>query len=123
MTAPHLVLAHGFTQTARSWDVMRTHLTEALGDASFAAVDLPGHGEAAELRGDLWSAADHLVDAGGRGTYVGYSMGGRVALHGALAHPEAIVAPKGIYGLLQQWRPLQFFPVRRRLVDEQGAPV
>ena len=29
-------------------------------------------------------------DAGGTGTYVGYSMGGRVSLHAALAHPDAV---------------------------------
>jgi hypothetical protein len=29
-------------------------------------------------------------------------------------------APGGLYGLLQRWRPLQFFPVRRRLVSDRG---
>jgi hypothetical protein len=28
----------------------------------------------------------------------------------------AILAPRGIYGLVHRWRPVQFFPVRRRLV-------
>ncbi len=90
MTGPHLVLAHGFTQTARSWDVMRHQLADRIPGASFAAVDMPGHGEAVDRRGDLWAAATHLVDVGGPGTYVGYSMGGRVALHAALAHPDAV---------------------------------
>ncbi len=30
------------------------------------------------------------MNAGGIGTYVGYSMGGRVSLHAALIHPEAV---------------------------------
>lgn len=29
---------------------------------------------------------------------------------GTLAAAMAIVAPKGIYGLIQRWRPVQFFP-------------
>jgi 2-succinyl-6-hydroxy-2,4-cyclohexadiene-1-carboxylate synthase len=42
------------------------------------------------VSGDLWAAADHLVAHGGRGTYIGYSMGGRVCLHAALAHPSEV---------------------------------
>jgi 2-succinyl-6-hydroxy-2,4-cyclohexadiene-1-carboxylate synthase len=56
------------------------------------SVDLPGHGDAASDTGDLWHAADHLVARGGSGTYLGYSMGGRVALHAALTHPDEIDA-------------------------------
>jgi 2-succinyl-6-hydroxy-2,4-cyclohexadiene-1-carboxylate synthase len=87
----HLTFAHGFTQTRRSWD----HIVDLLGErgvdgADVIAVDLPGHGGASELRTDLWGAADHLVRAGGTGTYIGYSMGGRVALHAALAHRESV---------------------------------
>ncbi|MDH3302400.1 MAG: branched-chain amino acid ABC transporter permease [Acidimicrobiia bacterium] len=40
----------------------------------------------------------------------------RFIILGAVAAVMAITAPKGLYGLLQRWRPLQFFPVRRRLV-------
>ncbi len=40
----------------------------------------------------------------------------RFIILGGLAAVMAIVAPKGLYGLLQQWKPLQFFPVRRRLI-------
>jgi branched-chain amino acid transport system permease protein len=40
----------------------------------------------------------------------------RFIILGTVAAAMAVVAPKGIYGLLQQWRPVQFFPVRRRLV-------
>jgi 2-succinyl-6-hydroxy-2,4-cyclohexadiene-1-carboxylate synthase len=84
-----IVLAHGFTQTARSWDRFRELLQHATGE-QIDAVDLPGHGTASARRSDLWASADHLVDAGGIGTYVGYSMGGRVCLHAALARPETV---------------------------------
>jgi branched-chain amino acid transport system permease protein len=40
----------------------------------------------------------------------------RFIILGTVAAAMAVMAPKGIYGLLQQWRPVQFFPVRRRLV-------
>jgi branched-chain amino acid transport system permease protein len=40
----------------------------------------------------------------------------RFIILGAVAAVMAIVAPKGVYGLIQRWRPLQFFPVRRRLI-------
>jgi branched-chain amino acid transport system permease protein len=50
----------------------------------------------------------------------------RFIILGALAAVMAIVAPKGLYGLLQRWRPYQFFPVRRRLIgpgiDDRADP-
>jgi len=88
--SPHLVLAHGFTQTSRSWDTMRGLLSDRMPDATAVAVDMPGHGDASDRRGDLWEAADHLVDTGGSGVFIGYSMGGRVALHAAIARPDSV---------------------------------
>ncbi len=86
-----LVLAHGFTQTARSWDAFREVLGKRSPSVELFAVDLPGHGDAPPpADSDLWASARRLVEAGGVGTYVGYSMGGRVALHAALAHPAAV---------------------------------
>lgn len=81
-----LVLVHGFTQTARSWDPLRALLEPAV---HTTALDAPGHGDA-PLTPTLWDAAAQLVTTGGTGTYVGYSMGARLALHVALAHPEAV---------------------------------
>jgi 2-succinyl-6-hydroxy-2,4-cyclohexadiene-1-carboxylate synthase len=87
------VLAHGFTQTARSWGAFEQLLHERLPGADTVAVDLPGHGDAPPPPdSDLWTSADRLVHAGGPGTYIGYSMGGRVALHAALAHPTEVRA-------------------------------
>jgi len=85
------VLAHGFTQTARSWETFERLLRTRLPEAETLAADLPGHGDAPPPPDtDLWANADRLVDTGGVGTYVGYSMGGRVSLHAALAHPDAV---------------------------------
>lgn len=87
------VLAHGFTQTARSWSTFARLLQERLAGAETVAVDLPGHGNAPPpTDSDLWESAERLVDAGGAATYIGYSMGGRVSLHAALAHPERVRA-------------------------------
>ncbi|MEM9609462.1 MAG: branched-chain amino acid ABC transporter permease [Actinomycetota bacterium] len=47
----------------------------------------------------------------------------RFIILGLVAAGFAVLAPKGVYGLIQRWRPLQFFPVRRRLVDDEGVPV
>jgi 2-succinyl-6-hydroxy-2,4-cyclohexadiene-1-carboxylate synthase len=92
--APHFVLAHGFTQTARSWKRIEALLANAIPGATTTAVDLPDHGDApAAVSGsDLWRSADHLVERGGPGIYVGYSMGGRVTLHAALTHPDDLEA-------------------------------
>lgn len=91
-----LTFAHGFTQTSRSWSRFTELLTLVADDVAersqleSLAVDMPGHGDATALRLDLWDAADHLVARGGVATYVGYSMGGRVGLHAALAHPDQV---------------------------------
>jgi len=89
---PHrFALAHGFTQTARSWETFERLLRARLPEAETVAVDLPGHGDAPPpFDSDLWASADRLVNSGGVGTYVGYSMGGRVSLHAALARPDAL---------------------------------
>ena len=84
-----MLLAHGFTQTAQSWSLVQ-HLLRARGFDDIKAIDLPGHGSADDVRADLWGSADHLVAAGGRTTYIGYLMGGRVSLHAALAHPDVV---------------------------------
>lgn len=85
--APRLVLAHGFTQSARCWDPVDADLRT---DHEVVAVDLPGHGSSAAAVGDLPTAGAWLIEAGGAGVYVGYSMGGRIALHAALAAPQLV---------------------------------
>jgi 2-succinyl-6-hydroxy-2,4-cyclohexadiene-1-carboxylate synthase len=83
-----LILVHGFTQTSASWDAIQYRLT-ALGH-DVVALDAPGHGAHADTHLNLWKGADLLAAEGGGGTWVGYSMGGRLALHVALAHPNLV---------------------------------
>lgn len=84
---PRLTLVHGFTQTRRCWAPVADDLA---GDHEVVAVDAPGHGRSAAVRADPWRSADLLGDAGGDATYLGYSMGGRLCLHLALARPERV---------------------------------
>src|SRR6185295_14187445 len=85
----HVVLVHGFTQTRRSWDVVVGALASR---HDVVALDAPGHGELADVALELWQGARLLAQQGGRGAYVGYSMGGRLCLHVALAHPDFVQA-------------------------------
>jgi 2-succinyl-6-hydroxy-2,4-cyclohexadiene-1-carboxylate synthase len=82
------VLVHGFTQTRSSWDPV-ARLLNADG-YEVVAVDAPGHGESEQLHLDLPGAAAALGDTGGSATYVGYSMGGRIALQLAVASPDRV---------------------------------
>ena len=84
---PRVVLVHGFTQTRRSWDRLLPRLTEG---HEVVAVDAPSHGRSAGHRTDLVEGARLLGEAGGRAAYVGYSMGGRLALHLAVQQPELV---------------------------------
>lgn len=81
------MLVHGFTQSGGAWGPVG----DALGrDHAVIAVDAPGHGRSHTVRADLWQGADLLAQAGGPGAWLGYSMGGRLCLHVALAHPEVV---------------------------------
>jgi 2-succinyl-6-hydroxy-2,4-cyclohexadiene-1-carboxylate synthase len=82
-----LVLLHGFTQTRRSWATVAA----ALGDRfEIVTVDAPGHGASGDVRLDLPATADAIAQQVGPATYVGYSMGGRLALHLAVARPDLV---------------------------------
>lgn len=87
--APPIVLLHGFTHTAASWEPV----TSALGTSYRALTpDIRGHGRASDRQpvtlpaviGDLSELAPP------RFTLAGYSMGGRIALHAALALPRRV---------------------------------
>ncbi len=83
-----LVLLHGFTQTGASWAPV---VAELQGRFPIILPDAPGHGGSSQVRTDLWGTADLLVATVGRpALWVGYSMGGRMALHVALAHPDQV---------------------------------
>jgi 2-succinyl-6-hydroxy-2,4-cyclohexadiene-1-carboxylate synthase len=85
---PPLVLLHGFTQSGASWAPVVATLA---GRASLVLPDAPGHGGSAPVAADLWATADLLADLVPRPAFwAGYSMGGRTALHVALAHPDRV---------------------------------
>ena len=75
-----LLLLHGFTATGRSWDPVRRHLdAQRYPDVlapDLRAASVPAQVE--ELRQDVPYAL------------AGYSMGGRIALHLALAQPDLV---------------------------------
>ena len=96
-TGPPLLLAHGFTGSSEAWGAAL--LDELASDFRVLAVDLIGHGHsdtphdpkryalASQVR-DLCSVLDSR-DVG-RAVWVGYSLGGRIALGAALLCPQRI---------------------------------
>lgn len=86
-----LIFLHGFTQTHHHW-----HRCARLVATGFEHrptprfVDLPGHGLASHDRSTIDEAARDLPALAGCGTYVGYSMGGRIALTAAAMGDPAI---------------------------------
>jgi 2-succinyl-6-hydroxy-2,4-cyclohexadiene-1-carboxylate synthase len=83
-----VVLVHGFTQSKSSWGAIADQLGSLY---EVVAIDLPDHGDSGGIHASsLEDAADLLGRAGGRASYVGYSLGGRVCLTLALRHPELI---------------------------------
>lgn len=88
-SGPRLTLVHGFTQTRACWGRVADELAS---DHEVVRVDAPGHGRSATVSADLTAGADLLADAGGPGSWLGYSMGGRYCLHLALQRPEVVRA-------------------------------
>lgn len=86
----HLVLVHGFTQSSDSWDAIADELARSL---FVTTVDLPGHGRSCEVSAsDLETTARLLGNTAGKAIYVGYSLGGRVALTLAIDSPHLVEA-------------------------------
>lgn len=82
-----LVLAHGFTQNTECWGRFGELLAAT---ADVVVIDGPGHGRSHHDDADLPTAANLMTEVGGRAVYIGYSMGGRVALHAALQNPQLV---------------------------------
>jgi len=83
-----VVAIHGFTQTGRSWP---RQIADRLASGGHEVVtpDQAGHGSARTVRANLVEGAA-LLAALGPATYIGYSLGGRLALHVAVHHPAAV---------------------------------
>lgn len=94
MSTTATVVLHGFTGSAAAMASLTSRLPEPV-----VALDLPGHG-AVPISNDpadytMSAAVAGVVDATAhleRFALVGYSMGGRVALHVALACPDRVNA-------------------------------
>jgi 2-succinyl-6-hydroxy-2,4-cyclohexadiene-1-carboxylate synthase len=85
-----VVLVHGFTQNRACWAPFDHALASGVAPVSVTAVDLPGHGSAAALDLDFGASTGRLGIDGGQATYLGYSMGGRVALALACQVPAIV---------------------------------
>jgi 2-succinyl-6-hydroxy-2,4-cyclohexadiene-1-carboxylate synthase len=87
--APVLVLLHGFTNSGASWEPVISGLGERY---RALAPDIRGHASASDRQPVTLAAVIDDVAAltPGPFTLVGYSQGGRIALHVALALPDRV---------------------------------
>jgi 2-succinyl-6-hydroxy-2,4-cyclohexadiene-1-carboxylate synthase len=95
---PPLLLLHGFTGSGATWD---PHAASLGRDYRLIAIDLLGHGKTEAPRDPVRYRVEHavadlltLLDMLGIDDFalLGYSMGGRLALHLALAAQERLQA-------------------------------
>lgn len=94
---PPVTLLHGFTQSGRSWRELISHMPAGW---RWIVPDLRGHGETRIKAGgecSMDACTDDLVALWeeldlGRTHLVGYSMGGRLALHVAARRPERLLS-------------------------------
>jgi|APSaa5957512535_1039671.scaffolds.fasta_scaffold59015_2 2-succinyl-6-hydroxy-2,4-cyclohexadiene-1-carboxylate synthase len=84
---PRLAMVHGFAQNRLCWGKLVDDLAT---DHELVLLDAPGHGESQHDDADLWESAQLLADIAGPAHYFGYSMGGRMLVHLALANPELV---------------------------------
>jgi 2-succinyl-6-hydroxy-2,4-cyclohexadiene-1-carboxylate synthase len=86
-----LVLLHGFGGTRHMWDRVAAELRPER--YLPLALDLPGHGDRADEDAEITfdsCVQSVLARSPDRFVLCGYSLGGRVALHMALAEPERV---------------------------------
>jgi len=123
----NLVLLHGFGGTHRAWD----GVIDCLDHQRYRplALDLPGHGDAADAERPITfagCAAHVLSHSPERFALCGYSMGGRIALQIALAHPESVerlVLVSSSPGIADPAERAERRAADRRLADElESAP-
>jgi pimeloyl-ACP methyl ester carboxylesterase len=95
--APSLILLHGFTGHARSWDTFAEAMTDRY---RVLALDQRGHGETGWVAADGYGADDLVADLEGfagaldlrRFSLLGLSMGGMVAMQYAGLRPKPLAA-------------------------------
>ena len=93
---PAMVLLHGFMGAKEDWLPMMAEISQYF---HCNCIDLPGHGgnSFALPNPGLFSAAEHIINTVDNLGYnrfhlVGYSLGGRIALHIASLQPQAILS-------------------------------
>lgn len=114
-----IAFLHGFTQTHHHWHRIAHAVADRMGDATLLLPDLPGHGVSATDTRDIDQTAAALATSTGPATYVGYSMGGRVAVHTALldhSPVERLVLIGATPGIADEAERAE----RRRLDDERA---
>jgi 2-succinyl-6-hydroxy-2,4-cyclohexadiene-1-carboxylate synthase len=128
-----LIVLHGFTGSAKSWSPIVASLS---GSFHTIAVDLIGHGDSdapadvarygfALVLDDLAEIATRLGIQ--RASWLGYSMGGRLALGLALRHPERVSAlvlestSPGIADPAERAQRRQTDEALARSIDERGV--
>jgi 2-succinyl-6-hydroxy-2,4-cyclohexadiene-1-carboxylate synthase len=117
--AQTVVLLHGFAGTRRGWDLVADRL--AAERYRPLALDLRGHGDERDRRpiGFPECAADVTAALPERSVLCGYSLGARIALHVALAHPERVARLVLVAGTAGIEDPAA--RARRRAADERLA--
>lgn len=127
---PLLLLLHGFTGTGRTWLGLSARLSRRF---RTVRLDLIGHGRTRapadparysmeRAAADLFELVDRIDGPGRPFFLLGYSMGGRIALHAALQHPErvrALVLESASYGIPSPAERAE----RRRRDDELAASI
>lgn len=94
----HLLALHGFTGSGADWELPIAALSARRTDVRWSTPDLPGHGgylpapPAYTVAAMAASVAAALQQLPRPRVLVGYSMGGRVALHAAVHWPERVDA-------------------------------
>lgn len=96
-SGPPVTLLHGFTQSGQSWREIIARMPEGW---KWIVPDLRGHGETQTRHGapcSMDACTEDLVAMWeemdlGRTHVVGYSMGGRLALHVAARRPERLLS-------------------------------
>lgn len=129
---PQLLLLHGFTGSIGAWQGIPERLGESFG---VVAIDIIGHGGTSapgdperyrieRAVEDLLALLDRLGIE--RTAVLGYSMGGRVALHLALAAPERVTslvlesAAPGIADPDQRAARVESDETLARMIEEHG---
>jgi 2-succinyl-6-hydroxy-2,4-cyclohexadiene-1-carboxylate synthase len=121
-----MILLHGFAGTRRAWDGVIARLPP---DVETVALDLPGHGAKAGARRPISfedCVDDVLAQAPESFCLCGYSLGGRIALHVALAAPERVtrlVLVSSTAGIEEESERAQRREADERLAEElEGEP-